>query len=74
MSKQTKFSFFGELKTLSLTEKSGMLDVCYYLRMYRYSRSKASVVGGREGACGTSNYRNPVRKFPKFPFTVPINQ
>ena len=24
------------------------------------------------GACGTSNYRNPVRRFTKFPFTEPI--
>ena len=26
----------------------------------------------RGGACGTSNYRNPVRKFPEFSFTEPI--
>ena len=24
------------------------------------------------GTCGTSNYRNPVRKFAKFPFTESI--
>ena len=28
--------------------------------------------GGGEGTCGTCNYRNPVRKFAKFPFTEPI--
>ena len=27
---------------------------------------------GEGGACGTSNYRNPVCKFAKFPFIKPI--
>ena len=30
------------------------------------------LIGGERGACVTSNYRNPVRKFTKFPFTEPI--
>ena len=31
-------------------------------------------IGGESGACGTSNYGNPIRKFAEFPFTEPIKQ
>ena len=31
-----------------------------------------NIWGGGRGACWTSKYRNPVRKFAKFSFTEPI--
>ena len=30
------------------------------------------ILGGERGACGTFNYRNPIRKFAIFPFTESI--
>ena len=32
------------------------------------------MLNGRGGACGTSNYRNPVGKFAEFSFTEPIKR
>ena len=53
--------------------------VCDYLNdlvEYKWLIPRHNLVsdlnGGRGGACGPSNYRNPLRKFAKFPFTEPI--
>ena len=45
---------------------------CHSTVLYNWNKQSLYKPVYREGACETSNYRNSVRKFAKFPFTEPV--